>query len=321
MLVAGATGFFGGWLVRGLLDRRANVVCIVRPGRKLSQFVLNRFDARTIVETGTLYDAAFLARVFERHRFDVFFHAAYGADVTRVLREPVECFRSSVESTWVCLDLIRRLQPSCAAIISSTDKAYGTQALPYRETNPLTPIHPYEVAKASQDLAAQSFGKTYRLPVAITRCGNYYGPYDFNFSRLIPGVCRSLAAGEAPVLRSDGRFTRDFLYVEDAVDAQLLLAQQLTVDASLYGEAFNFSYGDQLEVLEIVRRIARLAGTTLEPVIADATHKEIRHMHLSSAKAQERLNWKPRVGFDEGLRRTVEWYRTYLAGQGTVESA
>ena len=313
VVVAGATGFLGGWLVRRLLEYDANVVAIVRDPHRHSHAVLEGLLDRAAVEIGSVDDSRFLGDIFEKYAIDAFFHAAYGADVNRVLREPVDCFRSSALSTWILLDLIRTVQPSCVAIVSSSDKAYGGQALPYRETSDLRPVHPYEVAKASQDLAAQSFGHVYKVPVAITRCGNFFGPYDFNFTRLIPGVCRSLANHETPRLRSDGRFTRDFLYIEDAVDAQLLLAERLSEDDTLYGEAFNFSYGEQLEVVTIVRLLMNLAGVHAEPVVENNVQAEIRHMHLSSEKAERILNWKPVIGFKEGLRRSVDWYLNYFS--------
>lgn len=313
VVVAGATGFLGGWLVRLLLDRGAKVVSIVRASKRGSQVSLERLLDRTAVERGSVCDSTFVSRLFERHPVDVFFHAAYGADVNRVLDEPLECFSSSVTSTWMILDTIRRKRPSCVSVISSSDKAYGTQALPYSESSPLTPLHPYEVAKASQDLAAQSFGKVYRLPVAITRCGNFFGPFDFNFTRLFPSACASLVRGVPPVLRSDGRASRDFFYIEDAAEAQLLLARRLTEDSSLYGEAFNFSYGEPMEVREVLRRIGRLSGTDLDPVVTNSVKAEIRHMHLSSEKAAKRLGWSPRIGLDEGLRRTFQWYRSHFS--------
>jgi nucleoside-diphosphate-sugar epimerase len=171
------------------------------------------------------------------------------------------------------------------------------------------------VAKASQDLAAQSYGRIYGVPVAVTRCGNYFGGYDFNYTRLIPGVIRSLVAGERPVLRSDGKFTRDYLYIEDAVDVQLELAERLYHDPSLYGEAFNFSYGAQVEVIEIVERIAELLGSPIKPLVNNSVSVEIRHMHLSSEKARTRLDWEPTCGFEEGMKRTVDWYRSHIGGK------
>jgi CDP-glucose 4,6-dehydratase len=273
------------------------------------------------IEWGNVHASGLLEGLLRQYRPDYFFHAAYGADVNRALTEPLECFRSSVESTWVALDAIRRSEAGTVSVIVSSDKAYGAQALPYQEGHPLTPVHPYEVAKASLDLAAQSYGKVYRLPVAVTRCGNFFGPYDFNFTRLIPGVLQSLENQQHPVLRSDGRATRDFLYVEDAAEAHLTLAEQLSEDDRLYGEAFNFSYGIQIEVLALVRRIVELAGSRLQPVTTDSVHAEIRHMQLSAEKARRLLGWDPRIGFDEGLKRTVAWYQAFLGKGETASSA
>ena len=315
VLVAGATGFLGGWLVRRLVELDASVVSVVRRPKPESQFFLGGYDRMTDVVHGDISDAELMSGTLDRFSPDVFFHAACGADVIQVLKDPLHCFRGSALSTWQILEHIRASGLGCVSLISSSDKAYGTQALPYMESAPLAPIHPYEVAKAAQDYAAQSYGKIYGLPVAVTRCGNYFGGYDFNYARLIPGVAKSLAAGEQPVLRSDGKFTRDYLYIEDAVDVQLELAEHLHRDPSLYGEAFNFSYGDQIEVIEIVERIAEIFGSPAKPLVNDSVSVEIRHMHLSSEKAKTRLGWKPSCGFDEGLRRTVDWYRTHLAGE------
>lgn len=312
VLVSGGAGFLASWLIRKLVSYGANVVAVVRRMEPNSHFVMAGLHLQVKVEQGNIYDASFMAALFDRHHFDVCFHVAYGADVNKVLTEPLECFRSTVESTWLLLELIRTRNPQCLCIVSSSDKAYGTQTLPYRESNSLNPRHPYEVAKASQDHAAQSYGKVYGLPVAVTRCGNYFGPYDFNFSRLIPGVVNDIISGNAPELRSDGRFTRDFLYIEDAVDVQLLMAEQLARDPTLYGEAFNFSYGEQIEVIDIVNKIVAILDAKVEPKVNNTVQAEIRHMHLSSEKAARQLNWTPRVGFDEGLKSTVLWYADFL---------
>ncbi|MBA2484762.1 MAG: GDP-mannose 4,6-dehydratase [Nitrospira sp.] len=313
VLVAGATGFLGGWLVRRLLDDGAHVVTLVRSHKPESQFFMESMDTRASVEWGSVDDQRVIERIFERHSIDVFFHAAYGADVNRVLDEPLECFKSSALSTWQILDYLRKNRPTCISVISSTDKVYGNQPTPYREDLPLQPLHPYETAKASQDFAAQSYGKIFKCPVAITRCGNYFGGYDFNFTRLIPGVVRSIMQGEAPILRSNGRFTRDFLFIEDAVDVQLLLAERLSENPALYGEAFNFSYGERIEVRDIVRRICRLLDAPFEPVVNENSTAEIPHMELSSEKARQHLDWEPSHGFDRGLERTVLWYRDYFS--------
>jgi CDP-glucose 4,6-dehydratase len=313
VLIGGATGFLGGWLVRRLLELDANVIAIVRTVKPKSQFYLENFDQRVQVAHGCVADIEFIEKIFKTNpEISVFFHAAYGGDVNQVLAQPLECFRSTALSTWAILDLCQRKYPKCISVISSSDKAYGSQTLPYRESNPLCPQHPYEVAKACQDHCAQTYGKVYGLPTAVTRCGNYFGGFDFNFTRLIPGVLKDLANGQIPVLRSNGRFTRDFLYIEDAVNIQLMLAERLEQDPTIYGEAFNFSYGLQVEVIEIVRRLAELTGELIEPIVNESVRVEIPHMHLSSEKASEMLNWKPGYTFDEGLQRSVKWYSNYF---------
>ncbi|MGC3975533.1 MAG: GDP-mannose 4,6-dehydratase [Nitrospira sp.] len=312
VLVAGATGFLGGWLVRRLLDDGAHIVTLVRSPKPESQFRKEGLDTRVSIEWGSVTDEPLIENIFERYPIEFFFHAAYGADVGRVLEEPLECFKSAALSTWQILDFLRRHRPRCVSVISSTDKVYGTQSIPYREDMPLQPIHPYETAKAAQDFAAQSYGKIFKLPVAITRCGNYFGGYDFNFTRLIPGVVQSIMRGEAPILRSNGQFTRDFLYIEDAVDVQLLLAQKLSADANLSGEAFNFSYGERVKVLDIVLQICRLLNAPFNPVVNENSRAEIPHIELSSKKAKQMLDWQPSYGFVTGLERTVAWYRQYF---------
>jgi CDP-glucose 4,6-dehydratase len=315
VLLTGATGFLGGALADRLLSAGASVVAVVRRHRPGSRFYAEALDRRVTLEHGDVSDADFMRAVFDRHDLTTVFHTAYGADVNAVLREPLECFRGNVQSTWLLLDLVRTTKPECTTVVSSSDKAYGTQALPLREDKPLAPLHPYEVAKASEDLVAQSYGKVYGLPVGVTRCGNFFGSYDLNATRLIPGTLEMLARGERPVLRSDGRSTRDFLYVEDAADAQMLLAEHLSSRPELYGEAFNFSYGLQLEVLEVVGRVMALAGREDAPIIDATTQSEIPHLHLSSDKAQQLLGWQPATGFDEGLARTVRWYLQHFSDQ------
>ena len=309
VLLMGATGFLGGWMARRLLELEADLLCIVSRSKPASQFFATGLDRQTTIYSGSVYDPDVIDAIFSQRRIDTVFHCAYGADVNRVLKEPLECFRSSVESTWLLLETIRQRQPQCVAVVSSSDKAYGAQDVPYREEQRLKPVHPYEVAKASQDLAAQSYGKVFGVPVTVTRCANYFGGFDLNMTRLVPGTLRSVFQGQAPVLRSDGEYTRDYLYIEDAVDAHLLVAERLAVDESIRGEAFNFSYGDGITIIDLVRRLIALSGSNISPVIVNNATAEIKHLLLDSSKARRVLDWQPRVGFEPGLRRTVDWYR------------
>jgi dTDP-glucose 4,6-dehydratase len=210
VLVTGATGFLGGWLVHDLVESGADVVAMVRRERPDSQLYLAGDNQRVHVAVGDVSSRTFLEDTVERHDVEVIFHTAMsGGGVQATLAEPIECLQSTVESTWWLLDILRRHRSGATMVVCSSDKAYGEQETPYRESQALRPQHPQEVAKASQDLLTQSFGNVYGLNVAVTRCGNFFGPYDFNFTRIIPYVARCCALGERPELRSDGRFVRD----------------------------------------------------------------------------------------------------------------
>ncbi|MGL4663686.1 MAG: GDP-mannose 4,6-dehydratase, partial [Clostridium butyricum] len=197
-------------------------------------------------------------------------------------------------------------------IVASSDKAYGDQEkLPYDENMPLQGKHPYDVSKSCTDLIAQTYYETYKLPVCITRCGNLYGGGDLNFNRIIPQTIQLVLNGEAPVIRSDGSFIRDYFYVEDAVDAYIALAEKVQ-EYNLGGQAFNFSNEIQLTVLELVDKILNIMGSDLKSVILNQGSNEIKHQYLSAKKARDILGWSPKYTIDEGLRKTVEWYKNFF---------
>ena len=198
-------------------------------------------------------------------------------------------------------------------VTASSDKAYGpSAALPYTEDAPLSGRHPYDVSKSCADLIAQAYAATYGLPVAITRCGNFYGGGDLNWNRIVPGTIRSVLRGQRPVIRSDGQFVRDYFHAEDGAAANMVLAERLAADPGLRGEAFNFSNETQVTVLELVGKILSLMGSELEPEVRGEATNEIRHQYLSAAKAREVLGWRPLYTLDEALGQTIDWYRTFF---------
>jgi CDP-glucose 4,6-dehydratase len=197
--------------------------------------------------------------------------------------------------------------------VASSDKAYGDQEiLPYHEKTPLQGQHPYDASKSAADLLATTYAVTYGLPIAITRCGNFYGGGDLNWNRIIPGTIRSVVRGQRPIIRSDGNYIRDYFYVEDGAAAYMLLAEQLAFHPELRGEAFNFSNEIQVTVIQIVQRILDLMGSSLEPQILNEASNEIRHQYLSAEKACTVLNWQPLFTLDLGLEKTIEWYQDFL---------
>jgi CDP-glucose 4,6-dehydratase len=313
-LVTGGTGLVGGWVVRRLLRAQADVVCLVRDWVPESEFVRGGSVQQVKTVRGDVRDQTLLERVCGEYEIDTVIHLAAQTLVPVANRNPVGTFESNIAGTWALLEACRRSPRVKQIVLASSDKAYGEALrLPYDETTPLNGRHPYDVSKACADLIAQSYATTYGLPVAVTRCGNFYGPGDLNWNRIVPGTIRSVRRGERPVIRSDGTHIRDYFYVEDGAAAYLLLAEKLAAAPALAGEAFNFSNETQISVLELVERLLALLGSQLTPDVRNEASHEIRHQSLSAAKARERLGWRPLFTLDEGLRRTISWYSNFLA--------
>jgi CDP-glucose 4,6-dehydratase len=313
-LVTGATGLVGASLVPALLAEGADVVCVVRDWIPESQLVRSGTIDRTRVVRGDINDEGLLERVIGEYEVNTVIHLAAQTIVPIANRNPISTFESNIGGTWRLLEACRRSPGVEAIVLASSDKAYGEhEQLPYTEDAPLRGRHPYDVSKSCADLIGQAYAQTFDLPVAISRCGNFYGGGDLNWNRLVPGTIRSILRGQRPVIRSDGTFIRDYFHVEDGAAAYMLLAERLALDPSLRGEAFNFSNELQLTVLDLVSRITSLMGSDLEPDVRNEAHHEIRHQWLSAAKARARLGWSPLYSLEAGLEATISWYRAFLA--------
>jgi len=299
--------------VRRLLEAGADVTCLVRdevPHCELSRAGLL---ARVNVVRGDVRDQTLLERALGEYEIDTVFHLAAQTIVGIANRNPVSTFETNVGGTWALLEAVRRSPRVRSVVLASSDKAYGDhEKLPYDEGAPLQGRHPYDVSKSCADLIAQAYAKTYGIPVAITRCGNFYGGGDLNWNRIVPGTIRSVLRGERPLIRSDGLSVRDYFYVEDGAAAYMTLAEELSRSPALHGEAFNFSNESQVTVLELVQRILRTMGASLDPEVRNEASHEIRHQYLSARKAREQLGWTPSFSLEEGLARTVSWYRAHL---------
>lgn len=312
-LVTGASGLVGGWLVPRLVDAGAHVICLVRDWEPQSVLLAGDLLQRSTLVRGDVRDQALLERVLGEYEIDSVIHLAAQTIVGIANRNPISTFETNIGGTWTMLEACRRSPLVRQIVLASSDKAYGDQdTLPYDESTPLQGRHPYDVSKSCGDLIAQMYAATYRLPVTVTRCGNFFGGGDRNFNRLVPGTIRSVLRGERPIIRSDGQYVRDFFYVEDGAAAYMLLTERLAEDRSLAGAAFNFSNETQLSVLELVEKILALMGSSLEPDIRNEATAEIRRQFLSAEKARRMLAWTPDFSLDEGLQRTIEWYRRAL---------
>ena len=303
----------GSWLCRELIARGASVVALVRDHDPQSDFYRSGDAERAAVVTGPLEDYSTVERAINEHDVSAVFHLGAQTIVGTALRSPLQSFKSNIEGSWNLLEACRRLDGLVeCVVVASSDKAYGEQpVLPYTEDMALLATHPYDVSKACVDLIARSYAQTYGVAVTIARCGNIYGGADLNWSRVVPGTIRSILRGERPVIRSDGTFVRDYLYVRDAVSAYMCLAEEVP-RSDVRGEAFNFSLDSPVTVREIVDKISRTMKSDLQPEVLDQAKAEIRSQSLSSTKARKLLDWSPGWSFERGLEETVSWYRNYL---------
>jgi CDP-glucose 4,6-dehydratase len=315
VLVTGSTGLLGSWLTEALLARGANVVSLVRDSVPRSRLYAEGIASKVATVHGGVEDTATVERALNEYEVETVFHLAAQTIVGTANRSPLSTFETNIKGTWSVLEAARRVSTVKRILVASSDKAYGEQAqLPYDEDTPLAGKHPYDVSKSCADLIAATYAKTYRSPVCVTRCGNFYGGGDLNWSRLVPGTIRSVLKGERPLIRSDGTMVRDYFYIEDAAEAYLLLAEKMD-DPAVRGHAFNFSNELQVDVRDMVGRVLRaMEREDLQPVILNEASNEIPHQYLTAEKARRLLGWRARFDMDEALRRTAAWYRRYLAG-------
>ncbi len=319
VLVTGCTGLLGSWLTETLVDRQAAVVGLVRDWVPHSHLIRSGVIDRIRVVRGEVQDYDLMHRVLNEYEVDTVFHLAALTIVTIANRAPLATYDTNIRGSWTVFEAARNSPLVSRVVFASSDKAYGTQQrLPYTEEMPLLGQHPYDVSKACGELLAANYHNSYRLPVAVTRCANLYGGGDLNFSRLVPEVVRCALLGRRPVIRSDGSMRRDYLYVRDAANGYLMLAEHMD-DTALHGQAFNFGIDDPLTVLAMTRLILSLAGhPELEPIVESRALQEIYDQYLCSEKAHRVLGWYPQYSLDEGLTETLAWYRAYLEEQGTL---
>ncbi len=314
VLVTGATGFLGAWLTGALSRKGANVTALVRDrvsrSRLETEDLVNHID----VVSGDIEDFFLLQRVLNEYEIQTVFHLAAQTIVGIANRNPLSTFETNIKGTWNLLEAARGVSTIEQIVVASSDKAYGDQeTLPYEETFPLQGAHPYDVSKSCADLISFTYFKSYALPVCITRCGNFYGGGDLNFNRIVPGTIRSALRDKNPIIRSDGSFIRDYIYIENAVEAYIMLAEKMSEDKGLHGEAFNMSCENQMTALELVEKILSVMGRDdLKPEILGEASNEINHQYLSAKKAREILGWKPAFSVDEGLKLTIEWYKDFF---------
>jgi CDP-glucose 4,6-dehydratase len=311
VFITGCSGFLGSYMVKLLTQCGANVTGLIRDFTPKSD-LYNIKGVKINLVSGSLEDISVLERALGEYEIDTVFHLAAQAIVGIANRNPISTFEANILGTWNLLEACRRSPLVKNIIVASSDKAYGDQeVLPYHEDMALQGSHPYDVSKSCADLITQTYYKTYGLPVCITRCGNLFGGGDLNFNRIVPQTIESIIKNEPPTIRSDGTFIRDYIYVEDAALAYILLAEKMGM-LNLYGEAFNFSNEVRLTVLDLVNMILKQMNSDLKPIILNQGSHEIKNQYLSAKKAKDILAWEPLYDTEQGLNKTIEWYKEYF---------
>lgn len=317
VFVTGATGLLGSWMVEDLVKKGANVTCLIRDEVPGSKLISSGMVNRTNIVHGQLEDYELMMRALNEYEIDTVFHLAAQTIVGTASRSAISTFEANIRGTWSLLEACRMNSKLIKRIlVASSDKAYGSHDnLPYTEDMALQGRFPYDVSKSCADLIAQSYFHTYQLPITITRCVNLFGGGDLSFNRLVPGTIASALRNEPPVIRSNGKFIRDYFFVMNAVDGYLKLAEKMP-DDSINGQAFNFGYGEPLSVIELVDEILTIMDKkSLKPIILNEASNEIINQYLDCSKAQKLLGWQPEYNREEGLRETIKWYEQYLASQ------
>jgi CDP-glucose 4,6-dehydratase len=316
-LVTGGTGFVGSWLVRALVARQATVVCLVRDWVPGSELTARGFPERVRIVRGDVCDQALVERALGEYEINTVFHLAAQAVVGIANRNPVSTFDTNIRGTWTLLEACRRSPAVRQIVTASSDKAYGSHStLPYDESMALQGRFPYDLSKSCADLIAQSYAATYGLPVVISRCANLYGGGDLHWNRVVPGTIRSVLRGERPIIRSNGRMIRDYMYVEDGVLAYLTLGESLEGRRELAGRAFNFGHREPITVLALVEQILGVCRRTdLTPDVRNEAEREIADQYLDPSRARAELGWETKFTHEVGLAHAVEWYRGFLSAK------
>ncbi|MBX9669575.1 MAG: GDP-mannose 4,6-dehydratase [Candidatus Obscuribacterales bacterium] len=323
VLVTGCSGFLGPWVCKKLISARAIVIGgdIVFPSQSRIHELSNQMQLLRL----DIVDMEQVQQVIVTNGIEFVFHLAAQALVGVALQDPLTTISTNVMGTANILEVARHLSTGSYALkgilVASSDKAYGDQInLPYFEDAPMMGRFPYDVSKSCADLITRSYFHSYALPVAVTRCGNLYGGGDINWSRIVPGTIRSLLEGAPPIIRSDGTLVRDYIYVEDAADAAILVGEALMRDDTINGEAFNISNDSPMSVIQVVDAIRDVMGISdLTAVIENTARGEIKEQFLSSQHLRDKLNWEPKIGFRKGLEHAVDWYRSWHAASVAVK--
>lgn len=312
VLITGGTGFVGSWLTKALVNAGSLVTIMVHdlhPSMSSMEIPGAGEKVQNII-VSDIRNQSDIKHAIRHYEVDTCFHLAAQAIVSRAMQSPDITYDVNVRGTVNVLEACRSCETVDQIVVASSDKAYGEPLfVPITELHPLLGSFTYDASKACADMISRAYHNSYSLPVAVARCSNIYGGGDTNFSRIVPGTIMSVLLGKRPMVRSDGRAVRDYMYISDAVSAYLLLCKNVQ-RAEVKGEAFNFGTSRPVTVLEIVTLIAKLTGGKgIQPIVSNSDEWYIKSQYLSTNKAAKVLGWTPQIVLEKGLLKTISWYR------------
>ena len=310
ILVTGGFGLLGKPLVHKLIRLKHNVIILEKKSTDRIKFL--ELKPKKII-AGNFLNKVLVGKILKKYNINVVFHLGAITQVLDSLKDPYQTHQVNITGTINFLENIRKQNPKIIFIYSSSDKAYGelNKRKFYTEKDCLRSDYPYDVSKSASDLICQSYSKSYNLKVGIIRCGNIFGPGDFNLKRLIPEVILSTLKKKNFVIRSNGKSTRDYVYVEDVVRAYILLMNKLLsspVKLRTYNVSSNFNYSVK-DVVSIVLKF--MNAKNLNPIIMNNSKQEINFQRLNYSKIIKELKWKPKIKIQEGIIDTINWYKKY----------
>jgi CDP-glucose 4,6-dehydratase len=324
VFVTGVNGFIGGHLAHALLKQGARVTGLIRNLKADTYLHYEGLAEKCNLVIGDLTSRELMERIVSEEQIQVVFHLGAQVEVGVARKFPYLTWETNVKGTYCLLEALRTHREQLeAVIVASSDKAYGVYPatmMPYREDYPLKPTFPYDVSKACADMIAQSYAsELFQVPLVITRFCNIYGPGQLNFSAVIPDATRSAFGYSEFVPRSDGRHVRDFIYAEDVAHLYLVIAQSLAKNPKLAGEVFNAGTNQPKEVRDVVKKVYDIVGNqkaydkVAQLFNGRQTSGEIDCQFMSFDKVNQYFGWKPQTEFDQGLKKTVDWFRKYLS--------
>lgn len=308
VIVTGGTGFIGSHLIEKLVSEEANVLVIDIVCNKSSYFAIEKLQKKTTLKLVNIIERETIKKIFKKFQPDYVFHLAAETIVDAAYEDPYQTFHTNVMGTVSILEASRQIKNLQGIIVASSDKAYGKTKEAYTENSPLKGDHPYDVSKSCTDLIAQTYYKTYGLPIVITRFGNVFGEGDLHLNRIVPGICEAIIKGNTLMIRSNGKYVRDYLYVNDVVYGYLFLLKNII---KIKGEAFNFSSKDTFSVLELIKEFENVLKKKIHYKILNIAKNEIPYQHLNDKKIR-RLGWKPKYSVSKTIESVVTWYSHYI---------